>query len=179
MVVVFVWIILLPTDLTLLPQVNTWDTDADLPVIPVMVDTVTETIGITGTLIAIVHHIVDMKGTATATEGTAGIGENAGVRPQPAEVAEDIRLNIGAGEATQEAHRGEEVLVVIGSQTVRVVLASPQQMVQSHAGEVDATPRTTSEIDSTSLSTPQHTSKIHSERKTYNSDALSNLLPFL
>lgn len=141
MVAVFVWIILLPTGLTLLPQVNTWDTDVGLPVIPAMVDTVIETTGITGTLIAIVRRrVADMRGTAIVTEGTVEIGENAGVRPQLVEVAEDTRPIIGTGEAIQEAHREEEALAAIGSQTVRVVLASPQQMVQIHVGEVDAIP---------------------------------------
>jgi hypothetical protein len=140
MAAVFVLIILLPTDLTLLPQVNTWDTDVDLPVILVMADTVIGTTGIIGTLIAIVHRVVDMRGTAIVTEGTIEIGENAGVHPQPTGVAEDTRLNIGAGEVTQGAHRGEEALAATGSQTVRVVPASPQQMVQIHVGEVGAIP---------------------------------------
>lgn len=141
MVAVFVWIILLPTGLTLQPQVNTWDSDVDLPVISAMANTVIETTGISGTLIAIRHRVVSLRGTAIVTEGTIGIGETAGVHPPPAEVAEDTRLNIDAGEAIQGVRRGEEALVVTGRQTVRVVLANPQQMVQIHVGdEVDAIP---------------------------------------
>jgi len=138
MVVVFVWIIPPPTDLTLLPQVNTWDTDVDLPVILAMADPMIETKGITEALIANVRRDVDMRGTVIVSEGTTEIGETAGVHLQPAQVAEDIRLNIDAGEVTQGAHQEEEALVATGSQTVRVVLANPQQTVQIHVGEVDA-----------------------------------------
>lgn len=104
----------------------------------VMADTVIERTEITETLIAIVRRIVGLRGIAIATEETTEIGGTAGVRLQPTEVAEDTRLNIGAGEATQEAHRGEGALVATGIQTVRAVLASLQQMVQIHVGEVDA-----------------------------------------
>lgn len=140
MVAVSVWIILSPTDLTLRLQVNTWDTDVGLPAIPVMAETVIETTGVIRTLIVIVRPAADLRGIVILTEGTVEkveIGENAGVHPQLAEAAEDTRLNIGAGEATQGAHRGEEVLVATGSQTVRVVLASPQQMVRICVGELD------------------------------------------
>lgn len=129
MVVVFAWIILLPTGLTLLPPVNIWDTDVDLPVIPAMADIAIEMTGSTRTLIVIVRRAVDTRGIVIISGGTVEIGGTAGVHPQPAEVAKDTRLNIGAGEATQEAHQGEEALVVTGSQTVRVVLASLRQMV--------------------------------------------------
>lgn len=119
---------------------NTWVTDVDLPVIPAMAGTATETTGITGTLIAIVRLVVNTKWTAIVSEGIIEIGETAGVHLQPAEVAEDTRLIIGAEEATQGAHRGEEAPVSTGSQTVRVVLASLQRMVQIHVGEVKAAP---------------------------------------
>jgi len=107
-------------------------------VILVMADTVIERTETTKTLIAIVLRDAGMRGTVIVTEGTTEIGGTAGVHPQPMEVAEDTRLNIGAGEATQEAHRGEGALVTTGIQTVRVVLANLQQMVQIHVGEVDA-----------------------------------------
>ena len=118
---------------------NTWDTDADLPAIPALADTVIETIEITETLIAIVRRVVGMRGTGTtiALEGTIETGETVGARLQPAEVVEDTRLNIGAEEATQGVRRGEEALDATGSRMVRVVLASPQRMVQIHVGEVD------------------------------------------
>jgi len=120
-------------------QVNTWDTDAGLAVIPAMADTVIETTEITETRIAIVLRTVGMRGTVIASEGTVETGETAGARLQLAGVSEDTRLNIGAGEATRGVHRGEEVLAAIGSQTVRVVLANHQQTVQIHVGEDDAT----------------------------------------
>lgn len=121
---------------------NTWDTDAGLPVILVMADTVIEMTGntetLTGTLIAIVHRVVAMREIAILTEETIETGEIAGAHPQPMEVAEDTRRGIDAGEAIQGAHRGEGALVAIGSQTVRVGPVSPQQMEQIHVGEVDA-----------------------------------------
>lgn len=135
MAAAFVWIILLPTDLTLLPQANTWGTDVDLPVIPAMADTVIEKTGTTETLIANVPRVVATRWTAIVTEGTVETGENVGVRPQHAEAAEDTRLNIDAEEATRGARRGGGALVATGSQTVRAVLASLQQMVQIHDGE--------------------------------------------
>lgn len=95
----------------------------------VMADTGIERTETTKTLIAIVRRVPGMRGTVIVTEETTEIGGTAGVHPQPMEVAEDTRLNIGAGEATQEAHRGEGALVATGIQTVRVVLASLQQMV--------------------------------------------------
>jgi hypothetical protein len=103
-----------------------------------MADTVIERTEITGTLIAIVHRVVGTRGIVIVSEGTIGVGETAGVHPQLMEVAEDTRLDIGTGEATQEVHREEEALVTTGIQTVRVVLASLQQMVQIYVGEVDA-----------------------------------------
>jgi len=155
--------------------VNIWDTDADLPVIPAMADTVIETTEIIETLIAIVRRAVGMRGTVIVTEGIAETGETAGARPQLTEVVEDTRLNIAAGEATQGVHRGEEALAAIGSQTVRVVLASPQQMVRIHVGEVDA------------IVGDEHRdwfdilkqSKCMPNRKTDNSTAMSSLLCFL
>jgi len=120
-------------------QVNTWDTDADLAVIPAMADTVIETTEITETLIAIVRRVVGMRGTVIATEGTVETGETAGAHLQPAGVFEGTRLNIGAGEATRGAHRGEEALAATGSQTVPVVLANHQQTAQIHVGEDDTT----------------------------------------
>ena len=122
-------------------QVNTWDTDAGLAVIPAMADTVIETTEIPETLIAIVHRVVGMRGTVIATEGTVETGETEGARLRPAGAPEDTRLNIGAGEATQGVHRGEEAPSATGSPTVRVVLANHQQMVQIHVGEVDTTAR--------------------------------------
>jgi hypothetical protein len=119
--------------------VNTWDTGADLPVILAMADTVIETTGITTeTLIAIVRRIVDMRRIVIVLEGTVETGENAGARRQSVEEDEDIRPNIGAEEATPGVHRGEEALAAIETQTVRVVLVSPQQTVQIHVGEVEA-----------------------------------------
>jgi len=119
--------------------VNTWDTDADLAVIPAMADTVIETTEITETLIAIVHRTVGTRGTVIATEGTVETGETVGARLQPAGVSEDTRLNIGAGEATQGVHRGEEAPAATESQTIRVVRANRQRMVRIHVGEVDTT----------------------------------------
>ena len=116
---------------------NTWDTDADLAVIPAMADTVIETTEITETLIAIVHR-VGMRGTAIALEGTVETGETAGARLQPAGALEDTRLNIGVGEATRGAHRGE-ALAATGIQMDLVVLANHQQTVQIHVGEDDTT----------------------------------------
>jgi hypothetical protein len=97
--------------------VNIWDTEADLPAIPALADTVIETTEITETLIAIVRRVVGMRGTATAiaSEGTIETGEIVGARLQPAEVVEDTRLNIGAEEATQGVHRGGEALDATGS----------------------------------------------------------------
>jgi hypothetical protein len=180
MVAVFVWTTPSPTDLTIPPQVNTWDTGADLPVIPAMADTVIETIGITETLIAIVRRVVSTRGTAIVTEGTTETGETAGVHPQPTEAAADTHLNIGAGEATQGARRGEEALVTTGSQTVRVVLASPQQMVQIHVGEVDTIAgdsRHCSDILKQSLS-EQHLSKLDAPQDRQEYSVLSSLLSF-
>ena len=88
-------------------------------------DTVIETTRITENLFAIVRRVVGMRGIAIVSEGIVGTGENAGARRQPAEVVEDIRLNIGAEEATQGVRQGEEALVASGTQTVCVVLASP------------------------------------------------------
>jgi len=119
--------------------VNTWDSGADLAVIPALADTVIETKEITETLIAIVRRIVDMRGTVIDSEGTVETGETAGARLQPAGVSEDTRLNIGAGEATQGVHQGEGAPAVTGSQTVRVVPANHQPMVQTCVGEVDTT----------------------------------------
>jgi hypothetical protein len=101
-----------------------------------MVDTAIETTEITETLIAIVPHVVGMRGSVIVTEGTAEIGETAEVRPPPTEVAGDTRPNTDAGEATQGAHQGEEPLVVTGSQTVREILANPQKTVLTRAGEL-------------------------------------------
>lgn len=105
-----------------------------------MADTVIETTGITEILIVIVRPVVDMRGTAIALEGIVETGETAGVRPQFVGGFEDTRLNIGAEEATQGVHQGGEALAGTGSQTVRVVLVSPQT-VQIHVGEVDTIPR--------------------------------------
>ena len=110
-------------------QVNTWDTDADLDVIPAMADIVIETTEITETLIAIVHRVVGMRGTVIASEGTVETGETAGARLRPAGVSEDTPLNIGAGEATRGVRRGEEALAATGNQTIRVVLANHPQTV--------------------------------------------------
>jgi len=118
--------------------VNTWDSGADLAVIPALADTVIETTEITETLIAIVRRVVDMRGTVIDSEGTVETGETAGARLQPAGVSEDTRLNIGAGEATQGVHQGEGAPAVTGSQTVRVVQANHHQpTVQTCVGEVD------------------------------------------
>jgi len=119
--------------------VNTWDTGVDLPVILAMADTVIETTGITTeNLIAIVRRVVGLRRTAIVMEGTIETGETAGAHRQFVEEVEDIRLNIGAEEATQGVHLGEEALAVTETQTVRVVLVSPQQIVQIRVGEVDA-----------------------------------------
>ena len=118
---------------------NTWDTGVDLPVILAMAVTVIETTGITTeTLIAIVRRVVGMRGTAIVLEGTIETGETAGAHRQSVEEVEDIRLNIGVEEATQGVHLGEEALAVTETRTVRVVLVSPQQIVQIRVGEVDA-----------------------------------------
>ena len=120
------------------PQVNTWDTDADLSVILAMADTVIEKTEITtATLIVIARRVARMRGTVIVLEGTAETGESAGARRQPVEVVEDIRLNIATEGAIQEVHRGEEVLVATVTQTVRVLLVSPQQILQIHVGEDD------------------------------------------
>jgi len=119
-------------------QVNTWDTGADLSVILAMADTVIEKTKITTeTLIAIARLVARMRGTAIVMEGTAETGESAGARHRPTEVVEDIRPNIAAEEVTQEVHQGVEALVATVTQTVRVVLVSPQQLVQIRVGEVD------------------------------------------
>ena len=141
---------------------NTWDTGADLPVILALADTVIETTGITTeTLIVIVRRVVGMRGIVIVLEGTIETGETAGARRQPAEEVEDIRLNIGAEEATQGVHRSEEALAATETQTVRVVLVSPQQIVQIHVGEVDAIVGTEIVIDSTPSSDPIRTTPIN------------------
>ena len=129
MVAVFVWIILSPIDHTPPPRVNTWDTEEDPTEIPAMVDNVIETTEVTETLIAIVPHVVGMRGSVIVLEGTVEIGETAEARLPLTEVVVDIRQNTGAGEATQGARQGEERLVATGSQTVREVLANPQRTV--------------------------------------------------
>lgn len=135
---------------------NTWDTGVGLVKIPAMPDTVIETTEITKTLIAIARRVVGTRGTVTATEGTAGIGETAGARPQPAGVSEDTRLSIGVEEVTQGAHQGEEALAATGSQTVRVALASRQQTVQTRVGEVGAIAKDETVIGSASSSSKPH-----------------------
>ena len=156
---------------------NIWDTDADLPVILGMADTVIETTEIIETLIAIVRRAVGMRGTVIVTEGIVETGENAGARLQPTEVVQDTRLNIDVEEATQGAHRGEEALAAIGNQTVRVALASPQQMVRIHVGEVDAIVGMKTAIGHWFDILKQ--SKCMPNRKTDNSTAMSSLLCFL
>lgn len=158
--------------------VNTWDTGAGLPVILAMADTVIETTEITETLIAIVRRVVGMRGIVIGSEGTVETGETAGARRQPAEVVEDIRLNIGAEGVTQGVHRGEEALAATGTRTVRVVLASPRQAVQIHAGEVDAIMRDENRhwFDILKVSPfAQCPSKCMPNRKTDNSTAMSSL----
>ena len=138
MVAASAWTTLSPTDPTPPLQVNTWDTGADPPVILAMVDTVIGTTGITTeTPTVIVRRIVGMRRSVIVMEGTIETGETAGARRQPAEEVEDIRLNIGAEEATQGVHQGEEALAATETRTVRVVLVSPQQIVQINVGEVD------------------------------------------
>ena len=115
-----------------------------------MADIVIETTEITETLIAIVRPVVNMRGTVIASEGIVETGETAGVRPQSVGVLEDTRLNIGAEEAIQGVHQREEALAATGSQTARVVLASPQIRV----GEVDTIPGVKTVTGPTSPSNP-------------------------
>jgi len=145
-----------------------------------MADTVIGTIEITETLIAIVRRVVGMRGTVIATEGTIGTGEIAGARPQPAGAEKDTRLNIGAEEATQGVHRGEEALAATGSQTVRVVPASPQQVVRIHAGKNRG--GWGASLVQHPEAIPIHAtrpSKCMPNQKTDNSTAMSSLLCFL
>jgi len=153
--------------------------------------TVIGTIEITEALIPIVRRIVGMRGTVIATEGTAEAGEIAGARPQPTGVGEDtrlsidaeaIRLSIGTEEATQGAHRGEEALAATGSRTVRVVQASPLQVVQIHVGEAGeiAGDENRHWFDILKRSPfMQRLSKCMPHHKTDNSTAMSSLLCFL
>ena len=82
------------------PQVNTWDTDVDLPVILAMADSMIERREITETRTATVLRVVGMRGTVTVTEE---IGEIAGVRPQPTGAVGDTRLDTGVGGVTRGA----------------------------------------------------------------------------